>query len=406
MSSSTLEVRLKIPELHVAQQKIKDERKRFNVICCGRRFGKNIYLQEEAIDVAVEHCLPVAWGAPVYKMLIDDFRNLSNILAPVIERKSEQERSLELITGGRIDFFSLDNPDSVRGRKYKRFIVNEAAFVPNLVDIFNFVIRPTLIDYVGGVDIAGTPKGRNGFWQLYNQDGEDWAHWQMPSYANPHVPASELDSLKTLMPERAYQQEILAQFVDDGGGVFRGVRQAAILQPQEPSNNGQYIGGIDWALSYDSTVFTIIDALTGQQVYLDRFTGVDYGLQRVRIAMAAKRYGVVSTIAEANGMGKPNNDELRRMGLPVRDFVTSNASKAEIIENLAAGFELGNIKILDDAVQLTEIESYESERLPGGMVRYNAPKGMHDDTVIALALAYYATKSNRVDIVEENFFYA
>ena len=400
-----MQVQLHLPRLHEAQRKVKAERRRRNVLCNGRRWGKNIFLQH-LVTEAVITGKTVAWAAPVYRQLLDDYRALDNILAPVIERRSSSEMRLETINGGVIEFWSLEKANNIRGKRYHRFIVNEAAFVSELLDIRNNIIVPTLIDYEGDEWHSGTPKGRNGFWQLFNQTGDDWARWQMPSYSNPHVPASELDALKTLMPERAYQQEILAQFVDDGGGVFRGVRLSAVLQPQDPTQTGQYIGGIDWALSYDSTVFTIINIVTNEQVYLDRFTGIDYGLQRQRIAIAAEKYGVMSIIAEANGMGKPNNDELRRMGLPVRDFTTNNVSKAEIIEHLAAGFERGNIKILDDAVQLAELESYESERLSSGMVRYNAPSGMHDDTVIALALAYYATKSNRVDIVEENFFYA
>ena len=34
--------------------------------------------------------------------------------------------------------------------------------------------------------------------------------------------------------------------------------------------------------------------------------------------------------------------------------------------------------------------AYQSERMASGMKRYNSPEGMHDDTVIALALAWQA----------------
>ena len=125
------------------------------MIDCGRRFGKNILLQDEAVAVSVTG-MPVGWGAPTYKMLLDDWKTLSNTLAPVTIRRSEQERQLQVINDGRIEFFSLDNPDSIRGKKFGKFIVNEAAFMPDLLNIFNLVIRPTLIDYKGGADFAGT----------------------------------------------------------------------------------------------------------------------------------------------------------------------------------------------------------------------------------------------------------
>ncbi len=41
---------------------------------------------------------------------------------------------------------------------------------------------------------------------------------------------------------------------------------------------------------------------------------------------------------------------------------------------------------------IAELESFEANRLPSGKWRYSAPDGMHDDTVIALALAWYGTQ--------------
>ena len=96
-----------LPQPHPAQQTIKAERNRFNVICCGRRFGKNIMLQDWAVETALHDKQPTAWGAPTYKMLLDDWKTLSNTLAPVIARRNEQEKQLALISGGTIDFWSI-----------------------------------------------------------------------------------------------------------------------------------------------------------------------------------------------------------------------------------------------------------------------------------------------------------
>ena len=77
----------------------------------------------------------------------------------------------------------------------------------------------------------------------------------------------------------------------------------------------------------------------------------------------------------------------------MRDFTTSNASKGEIIEALAAAFEHRSLRIPNDAGLITELQAYESKRTPGGLVTYGAPNGMHDDRVMSLALAYYAASS-------------
>ena len=70
----------------------------------------------------------------------------------------------------------------------------------------------------------------------------------------------------------------------------------------------------------------------------------------------------------------------------------TNASKQHIIDSLAIAFERGDLKIIDDPVLIAELQAYESERLPSGLVRYNAPEGLHDDCCIALALAWSATE--------------
>ena len=45
---------------------------------------------------------------------------------PVTKRKDEQVKQIELVTGGKVDFWSLEEPDSGRGRKYKVAVVDEA----------------------------------------------------------------------------------------------------------------------------------------------------------------------------------------------------------------------------------------------------------------------------------------
>jgi hypothetical protein len=79
---------------------------------------------------------------------------------------------------------------------------------------------------------------------------------------------------------------------------------------------------------------------------------------------------------------------LQRKGLPITPFVTTNATKASAIEGLSLAFERGEIKIIPDTTLIGELQAYEAQRLPSGALRYGAPEGMHDDTVMALALAW------------------
>ena len=95
----------------------------------------------------------------------------------------------------------------------------------------------------------------------------------------------------------------------------------------------------------------------------------------------------IQIIAEPNSFGQPIIEQLSREGLPIQPFTTTNASKAQAIEALALALERGDIRILNDPV-LGELVAYQAEKLPSGLLRYGAPSGQHDDTVMALAIAW------------------
>ena len=73
-----------LPKLHTAQMQVKAERKRRNCIDCGRRWGKNVLLQDLAVETSLAHHSPIGWGAPIYKQTLDDYRTLDNILEPFV----------------------------------------------------------------------------------------------------------------------------------------------------------------------------------------------------------------------------------------------------------------------------------------------------------------------------------
>ena len=188
---------------------------------------------------------------------------------------------------------------------------------------------------------------------------------------------------------RTFRQEWLAEFLEEGS-VFRRVRAASVLTPVQYAEPGhQYFFGVDWGRSNDFTVVSVFDGTDRKQVYVDRFTGVEFPLQLQRIRGLVERYRPVVIEAEENSIGKPQIENMRRMGLPVRGFVTSNASKAELVDHLALLLESDAIQLQADPMQIAELEAYEAKQMASGF-RYSAPDGMHDDTVMALMLSAWA----------------
>lgn len=389
-------IRIQLPRMHAAQMTIKAKAQRFNVICAGRRFGKDVLEQDRAVFYALGRRSPVAWFAPSYRMLSDNFRMLSNSLAPVIMGKRVNER-MEIAGGGFIDFWSLEQPDRARGRKYRHAIINEAAMVSDLADAWNMVIRPTLADLQGSADFCSTPKGLNDFYTLYTQAGDtaDWAQFHYTSYDNPHMPSVELDAMRASLPERVFRQEIMAEFLEDGA-YFQKVREAAIIeQPDEPEQHaGHYlVAGLDWAIADDYTVLTIACRDCNRVVDWDRFNQIDFGYQRERVIDILSRWGA-AVLPERNSIGQPNielmRDRVTVLGGPdnLPGFMTTATSKPALIQSLASGLEHGGLQI---PVEYTdELLTYQVEAMTSGHLRFEAPKGQHDDRVMSLALAYRA----------------
>ena len=178
-------------------------------------------------------------------------------------------------------------------------------------------------------------------------------------------------------------------FIDDAGGTFRGVMDCAILTPLDaPAEGRQYAAGVDIAAKVDFTVAVIFDVATKEMVYMDRFNRIDYNMLEDRLAALYRRFNLQSMTIEDNSIGLPVFDHLRARGLNVIPFHTSNTSKHTIISGLAAAFEHREIKILNDPVLVGELQAFEGKRTPGGAFTYSAPAGLHDDCVMALAIAY------------------
>jgi len=336
----------------------------------------------------------VAWVVPVYKNARAPWRFAEAATAPVANRLriNRSERVMEFPSGGRLSVYSADNGTGILGEAFDVVIVDEAARVSEAT--YTDVLLPTLADRDGRIMLISTPKGRNWFWAewLRGQGGHpDITSWSAPTSANPSPSIRKAAELaRDRVSERSFRQEWMAEFLDDGSFLLNvdACATATLLARGLPGRS--YIIGVDWARAADgdATVFVALDVQARSLVGLERMQGVDYNTQRERLRSFWERFNGGHIVAEYNAMGGPQVEALQAVGLPVVPFTTTAASKHELMSALDLAFDQRVISIPPDPVLLTELKAYtRTERQ--GWPAYSAPPGLHDDTVMALAMAWH-----------------
>jgi len=378
--------------------------------------------------IAVEDALAgltTLWGAPTYDQVRIGW-NETKQAAGNVASFTMQRMTAEFPSGGRIIYRSLDDPDNARGHTADRVIFDEAGSIKP--EAWYEVVRPMLIDTGGGAWFLGTPTGRNYFWREHRAalDRNDSISWQVPTLGceivggrlirKPHpmenraIPFAEIRQIFDTTPEAIFRQEILAEFLENEGAVFRNIQACTNAPETTPKEHAghELVAGVDWGKHNDFTAISIGCKRCRCEVALDRFNQIDYVFQRGRLRELVERWGVGSILAESNAMGDPVIEQLQREGLPVRGFQTTASSKPPLIENLALTLERAEWQFLDIPVATGELEAYERKVSQAtGRSQYSAPSGLHDDTVIARALMLREAQAvNAVVEIQENPFYS
>ena len=76
---------------------------------------------------------------------------------------------MRMKTGGRLDFWTLENEIAGRGRRYHRIVIDEAAFTKDgdnkvdgsMMQLWETSIKPTLYDFGGEVLVSSNSAGKN-----------------------------------------------------------------------------------------------------------------------------------------------------------------------------------------------------------------------------------------------------
>lgn len=388
------ELTIRLPKPHPKQRAFVRSKARRIVVVAGRRVGKTTGVAILAVESMLRG-RRVLEAAPISDQTNAFWdackKALAEPIAAGVVKKNETGRILEIPGGGRIKCKTAFNADTLRGDYADLLILDEYSLMDP--DTWNEVGAPMLLDNDGDAVFIFTPKRKNHAYHLFTRAQADdtgrWAAFQFTSFDNPHLSEAALAEITSDMTDEAYRQEILAEFLEGEGAVFRNIA-ACLHAPQAgPAAHGGHslVAGVDWGKQHDYTTISIGCVTCHREVARDRFNQIDYTVQRDRLRALYERWRPSYILAEANAMGDPIIDVLQREGLPVLPFQTTATTKAPLIENLALTFERGEWQFQADPIWTAELESYERKVSPAtGRSSYSAPEGLWDDTVIARAL--------------------
>jgi PBSX family phage terminase large subunit len=246
-------------KLHLPQATIAQDKHRFRVLCCGRRFGKTTLAVEEIKGVALYKKARIAYIAPTYQQARDiAWTMLIKELKPIIKKANESRLELEVFNkDGEISLIQLKGWEAIetlRGQHFDFIVIDEVAMMRNFWLNWQEVIRPTLTDTKGEVMFISTPKGFNHFYDLYNTQDKDYKSFHFTSYDNPFIPKDELDKAKEELPDNRFAQEYLADFRKTEGLVYKEFDRTRHITTEQPNTVTEILVGIDWGYTAPASV--------------------------------------------------------------------------------------------------------------------------------------------------------
>jgi hypothetical protein len=125
---------------------------------------------------------------------------------------NEADLTVTFANGANIRLYSGENYDRMRGLYFDHVILDEFGDLDP--QAWQAVVRPALSDYNGGATMIGTPKGRNGFWRLWEAalKDSDWFTLILKASESGILDEKEIADIKRGTPTHIFEQEFECSF--------------------------------------------------------------------------------------------------------------------------------------------------------------------------------------------------
>jgi len=395
-----MQIEYERPFLTTYQRAILDSPSRYTITAASTKTGKTashiIWLFEQAL--ALKENQSVWWIAPVYQQAEIAFRRMkSQVTIPNFFISNESKLVLTTPTGSRIEFKSAEKADNLYGEDVYAAVFDEASRARE--DAW-FALRSTLTATQGKCKLIGNVKGKkNWFYKLgerAKQGESDYSYFKITAYDAAKegiISVDEIEQAKKDLPEYVFKELYLAEPADDQSNPFGIDNIRRCYSPILSDSVASY--GIDLAKYTDWTVIVGLNA-NKEVCHFERFQK-DWATTSEHIA---RLVGGTPCFIDSTGVGDPVVEQLQRRCPRMQGFKFTSQSKQQLIEGLVMAVQSQEVRFPENPIGY-EMESFEFEYTRTG-VKYSAPSGLHDDCVMALALAVDCSHKNK----KGTFFFA
>ena len=385
-------------------EKIEDPSIKYACLIVGRQVGKSLLATNLLLKWALENNKSISmYCAPIYSQVRKVFDDVYNVIAgtPLLVSSNKSNYEMVLLNGSKLLFRSTENADSLRGYTSDFLIIDEAAFVKD--NVWDEVLKPTILVRGKKCLFLSTPKNKGNY--LYKLDilGQDpdkkeYLSIHGSSFDNPFINPEDLYEAKKTMPEDIYRAEVLGEWVDGGGSVFKNIDNYCVLPEWRPYQYGKrYYAGIDVGRQLDFSVLTILDD-EGNVVFVYRDNNKPWDIILNNMIQYLNQYKP-TTMMEVNGIGDPLYDQIQKRYKDIHPFLTTNQSKQQIIEDLIYQLNTGELRLpTEDLFRplYNELQTFSYSYSPTTRrVQYKAISNAHDDTIMSLAIGLHSLREKK-----------
>ena len=320
----------------------------------------------------------------------------------LIKSKDGKDFIIELVNGSKLIFFSVEQTHAIRGFTLDYLIWDEVShcreYTSDGEHVYYNIVAP-LLDAKGKKEIyISTPNGARGFFYeeaMKGKRGEKGYAYVVINVEKDETKSKEwIEEKKRSYPEKAWEQEYLCKFLEDGISFFTGFSSRFI--DEDFDWNSRLYAGVDFSSVGDDN--TVITFMNERKQTIQYIINGDLDTKYREIAKHLNRTDgkLVLCYFESNSIGEVMGNEVKKLLSPnlkrkIEFITTTNSTKQDYIEKLALDIEQGNISFMEDNVTLEEeFKTFTYKISKTGKKIFNALDGFHDDTVISCALANLA----------------